>query len=223
MVAVAGRGWRLAPSLVRLIEETDRLYPKRSKRSDGSIGDTSHQARPSDHNPDRGWVDAVDITDDDKSGCDVDLLVKHLVATKDPRVSYLIHKGTIWKGYPNRGLAPFTPQVYTGPNAHRLHAHISIKDSGRTSIAKWWPQSKPLPPKPKPKPPTTAQEIAAMKSVIIKGATSPNWYISDGLTKRYISTPAQAAVIAYTFGAEIAAGNQPYVLGQDIVNEIRTI
>jgi hypothetical protein len=218
MVATAGRGWRLAPSLVRLVNETDRLFPKRSKASDGSIGDPAHAARASDHNPDDGWVDAVDITDDDKHGCDVGLLVAHLVATKDDRISYLIHKGTIWKGYTNRGLRPFTPQVYTGPNAHKLHAHISIKDSGRTSTKSWWPQSKPA-----PKPPSTAKEIAAMKSVIIKGTSSPNWYISDGITKRYISSPSQAAVIALTFGAEIAAGNQPYVLDQAIVNAITTV
>jgi hypothetical protein len=74
-----------------------------------------------------------------------------------------------------------------------------------------------------PKPPTTAQEIAAMKSVIIKGTTSVHWYISDGITKRQLDSPAHAAVIAYTFGAEIAAGNQPFVLDQAIVNDITTV
>lgn len=75
----------------------------------------------------------------------------------------------------------------------------------------------------KPSPPTTAQEIAAMKSVIIKGTTSGHWYISDGITKRQLDSPAHAAVVALTFGAEIAAGNQPYVLDQAIVNDITTV
>lgn len=141
MVALSGPGWRLAPALVRLVDETNRLYPGRSTASDGSIGDRAHAARDSDHNPDpTGWVDAVDITDDDSHGCDVAVLAHHLVASRDTRISYLIHKGTIWRGYPKPGLPAFTPQPYTGPNAHEHHLHVSIADAQRTATRPWWPQ-----------------------------------------------------------------------------------
>lgn len=145
MVATRGAGWRLAPALIRLVNETDRLYPARSRTSDGSIGDPAHSSRTSDHNPDDGWVDAVDITDDDTHGCDVALLAHHLVANRDPRISYLIHNGTIWRGYDKPGLPAFTPQLYTGPNAHTLHLHVSVDDDHRADTGTWWPQSAPTP------------------------------------------------------------------------------
>lgn len=143
MVAVRGSNWRLAPALEALVDETDRLFPGRSTASDGSIGDPAHAARVSDHNPDGGWVDALDLTDDDAHGCDVGLLAHHLVASRDPRVSYLIHKGTIWRGYDKPSLPAFTPQVYTGVNAHKLHLHISIDDDHRNDLGPWWPQAYP--------------------------------------------------------------------------------
>jgi hypothetical protein len=152
MVAIAGRGWVLAPCLVRLIEETDRLFPNRSTASDGSIGDPAHQARVSDHNPDGGFVDAVDITDDDANGCDVSVLVHHLVASKDSRIKYVIHNRTIWRGYAKPGLPAFTPTPYTGSNAHMLHAHISVEDVARNDTRTWWPQNQ-EPPKPAPSQP----------------------------------------------------------------------
>lgn len=199
MVATSGSGWRLAPALVRLIDETDRLFPQRSQASDGSIGDTAHSARTSDHNPDDGWVDAVDITDDDAHGCDVALLAHHLVAKRDPRVGYLIHKGTIWRGYDKPGLPAFTPQPYTGPNAHEHHLHVSIDDDHRHDTAPWWPQAEPAPP-----PIAPAEDDAAM--YFLKHTDDPAvWFFEQG---RYTHVPsstdgralAKAAGIAYSVG-----------------------
>ena len=47
------RGWRVAESLQRLLDQVNQMAPVRSKASDGAIGDASHQTRDSDHNP---WV-----------------------------------------------------------------------------------------------------------------------------------------------------------------------
>ena len=44
--------WILVPCLVALRNEFNQLAPNRDKASDGSIGDTSHAASSSDHNPD---------------------------------------------------------------------------------------------------------------------------------------------------------------------------
>ena len=48
--------WRLARALEQLRSQVNEKWPNRSKNSDGSIGDTSHAARPSDHNPDRAEI-----------------------------------------------------------------------------------------------------------------------------------------------------------------------
>lgn len=56
---------RLVAAGVKLRKQVDRRWPKRDRRSDGWIGDRAHQARKSDHNPDRhGWVHALDIDAD---------------------------------------------------------------------------------------------------------------------------------------------------------------
>ena len=156
MVAEHGATWNLSPCLIDLMAETDRLFPGRSTASDGSIGDPSHQARPSDHNPKDprppGWVDAVDITDDDAAGCDVGRLVHHLVASRDRRVKYLIHKGTIWKAYDSRGVPAWTPTPYTGPSPHTHHVHVSIQPGERFYTGAWWAAADVVPvPVPQPK------------------------------------------------------------------------
>lgn len=140
MVATAGRGWKLAPSLIALIDEADNLAPSRSTASDGSIGDPSHASRTSDHNPSDGWVCAIDLTDDDAAGMNARSLVDHLVATRDPRVKYLIHEGLIWRSYDKPGLPAWTPQKYTGTNGHFKHAHVSIPNTpaARNDTSSWF-------------------------------------------------------------------------------------
>ncbi len=140
MVALSGSGWKLAPSLIALIEETDRRSPRRRKTSDGSIGDQAHSARQSDHNPANGWVCAVDITDDKAGGCDADLLARHVVAARDPRVKYVIWNRTIVKSYSSNGKPAWTPYPYTGSNPHDSHTHISVHNTlaGRDDRRAWW-------------------------------------------------------------------------------------
>jgi hypothetical protein len=116
----------LAPALVRLRAEVDRRWPTRSKASDGWLGDAAHAARVSDHNPDgKGEVHAIDVT---AAGIDVAVLLR--AAIGNPAVWYVIHDGHIWSrtyGWAKR--------VYTGPNPHRHHVHISIR---YTAAAENW-------------------------------------------------------------------------------------
>lgn len=107
----------LAPSLVQLRNEVNSRWPKRSKISDGWIGDAAHNARKSDHNPDYssgGVVRALDIT---KAGINVSLLLKH--TTNDARVAYVIYNHRIYQH--STGWQP-----YNGPNPHTQHVHVSI-------------------------------------------------------------------------------------------------
>jgi hypothetical protein len=129
---------RLAPALIAMEAEANRLAPQRSKASDGSFPSASHTAAnpTSDHEV----GDALDLTTDPAHGWDMAERFRLIVARRDPRVKYLIHNGTIWKSYPNRGLAPWTPQVYTGSNAHKLHGHTSVLHEYRNDTSPWWPE-----------------------------------------------------------------------------------
>gem|GEM_PF-5995322 len=145
MVAHRGRNWQLAPSLIALEAEVNRMAPGRSKRSDGSIGDASHSARTSDHNPDNGYVDAIDITHDPAQGMDIHALLRQLAARGDRRVKYLISNGQIHN--PSRGDPPGRWRRYTGSNKHTRHGHISILNSGRHDTSPWFTPA-PTPPAP---------------------------------------------------------------------------
>lgn len=117
--------WRVAKSLLQLRQQVNEAFPARDKTSDGTIGDTSHKARKSDHNPNvAGVVTAMDIDRDFNDGHDGRELVSALVASKDSRVKYIIFERQItvpgditrWK-------------PYHGKNAHNHHIHISVSAS----------------------------------------------------------------------------------------------
>lgn len=181
MVAITGvqngKRWRLAPCLVNLVSETDKLYPNRRKISDGSIGDAAHAARTSDHNP--GWdavVSAVDITDDDKSGCNIRVLVDLLVKVRDRRVKYLIHEGQIVASYARPGIPAWTWSKYTGINGHFQHAHVSVLDTQLFADGLWWP----IKTVPKPDPlPDPNKEVDDMASFVIYHDEKNDWYYLD--------------------------------------------
>lgn len=149
MVAKAGSGWKLAPSLVALFDESDARWPKRDRSSDGSIGDRAHAARKSDHNP--GARSLVHAGDFDSSGIDVDNFLSVVIG--HPAVWYVIHKGHIWsKTYGWR------KRVYTGSNPHNGHIHVSILSTPAAEKKTQWfkdkaPKPKPVEPKPAPEEP----------------------------------------------------------------------
>lgn len=112
----------LAPSLVNLRTEINRVWPNRDKGTDGWIGDKAHQARQSDHNPDkRGMVHAIDI---DKDGIDPMFVVGKVIANRSV-TSYVVYNRTIWSI-----VRSFKPIKYTGSNPHTSHIHVSILYTG---------------------------------------------------------------------------------------------
>lgn len=120
----------LAPCLVRLRNEVNAAFPGRDRTSDGWIGDTSHSARKSDHNPDPpviGVVRAIDLDIDGIS--ELDLVAR---AIRHPATNYVIFNGRIWQR-----VYGFTPRTYTGPNPHRGHVHISISRGHENDTASW--------------------------------------------------------------------------------------
>jgi hypothetical protein len=169
MVAQAGAGWVLAPSLVQLWREFNTLAPRRSRKTDGSIGDAAHAARSSFHNPQNGFVDAIDITHDPANGCDAHWWARRIVEMGSARLDHVISNGQIWsQARAKEGWRPFT-----GSNDHRTHAHFAVRRDavGRNSMATWTapavPQRPPQPqpqPKPQPQPqPLPQGDIVASK------------------------------------------------------------
>lgn len=122
--------WRLARSLETLRDQINKLAPGRSKASDGTIGDAAHSSRTSDHNPDsRGVVCALDLTHDPEDGMDAQVLADVLVASRDPRIKYIIWN----KQIVSPTTSPWKWRKYTGANPHTKHVHISV--NGATVLA----------------------------------------------------------------------------------------
>jgi len=118
--------WRVARSLDTLLGQLNAKAPKRSKKSDGSIGDAAHASRSSDHNPwiksgGMGIVTARDYSHDPAGGLDCNWLASALVASKDPRIKYVIWNRRIYT--PGRGWA-----AYKGANPHDHHLHLSVSE-----------------------------------------------------------------------------------------------
>lgn len=113
----------LAPVLAANRAYLNRLFPNRDKTSDGWVGDTSHAARASDHNPDWDSGGIVRATDTDKDGLP-DPMAVVLAMIVHPSTNYVIFNHFIWSRV--RG---FRRAAYTGSNPHDKHIHWSILHS----------------------------------------------------------------------------------------------
>ncbi|MFG1995364.1 hypothetical protein ACGFJ7_35855 [Actinoplanes sp. NPDC048988] len=143
--------WILVPCLVKLRSEFTTIAPNRDKSSDGSIGDSAHQATQSDHNDDE--VGNVPIHDADKIhevhaiDVDVDLrepgltmetvvqfLLRRCRSGAEKRLRYIIFNRRIWQQ--SNG---WKQQSYSGANPHDHHAHFSSSytTSLEASTASW--------------------------------------------------------------------------------------
>lgn len=117
--------WRVARSLLVLRDQANAAWPDRNRRSDGTVGDAAHRSRTSDHNP---WVDgavvtALDLTHDPASGADMHALAARLVASRDPRIKYVIWNRRIV----SRTVSPWQWRAYGGSNPHTTHLHVSVE------------------------------------------------------------------------------------------------
>lgn len=203
-VAKSGRGWSLPASLRALEAEADRLAPKRSRASDGSIGDPAHRARKSDHNPSGRWVHAIDITHDPARGMDIHAHARNIAARRDNRIEYIISMGKIWERETGRW------RSYDGDNPHNHHAHFSIKHTttARYDVSPWLngivlfptPTPKPpvyIPPTPVPIPPVVLPPIPAKppitsvkdkkKMQLLRDHTGAIWLVGLDGSRHYIS------------------------------------
>lgn len=132
--------WRLAKSLEMLRSQVNAKYPNRSKMSDGTIGDPAHSARTSDHNPNSaGVVTAMDITHDPAHGVNAGLLAETLLASRDPRIKYIISNRRIAASSVVGSTPAWQWRSYTGSNPHDKHVHVSVSASASKydSVAPW--------------------------------------------------------------------------------------
>lgn len=114
--------WRLNPWLVKLRAQIDAKAPHRSKAWDGSIGDSAHAAKKSDHNPDEfGIVNAIDITHDPKNNFNAATFAEALRLSRDPRIKYVIFNSRIFSST----VQPWVWRKYNGP-PHDHHVHVSV-------------------------------------------------------------------------------------------------
>lgn len=160
--------WYLADSLVALGEEINRRWPHRDTSSDGAVGDTSHQARKSDHNPDwddDGQIRAIDI---DVNGIDVAELLEETL--KEPRLAYIIYNRRIASA--TQDGTPWNWEPYDGDNPHTGHVHFSIKHtrSAETNTSRWLGGGAPTTPEDDPFMGLSAADISAAVAAGVKAA-----------------------------------------------------
>lgn len=125
--------WRVARALDALLAQLNAYAPRRSKVSDGSIGDAAHASRDSDHNPwyGPGIVTARDFTHDPVGGLDCQKLAAALVRSGDVRIKYTIWNRQIWEKA--TGWEP-----YKGENPHTKHLHLSVVASPLADSTTAW-------------------------------------------------------------------------------------
>ncbi len=159
---------RSVESLKTLLAQINDLAPKRSKVSDGWIGDAKHASRHSDHNPEPdGTVDARDFTNDPNGGMDAQKLADAIVASKDPRLSYIICNGRIVSG--RKGPKPWVWRKYSGANGHYHHMHVSVLDEGQDDKTPWKIESAFKKQAPKPGEDLTKQQVNSVMHLGSKG------------------------------------------------------
>jgi hypothetical protein len=106
--------WRVACSLEVLLAQFNAACPGRSKTSDGSIGDTDHAKRNSDHNPwyGPGIVTAREFTHDPAHGINIAVIADPLAASHNKRIKYIIANALILDSRP--GHKPWKRVPYSG-------------------------------------------------------------------------------------------------------------
>ncbi|WP_144378545.1 peptidoglycan-binding domain-containing protein [Mesorhizobium amorphae] len=187
--SAAIRSWRLAKSLMVLRDQINALSPNRSKVADGTLGDTAHSKRKSDHNPNvRGVVQALDLTDDPAHGVDNRKLAQALLDSRDRRIKYVIADGEICSGA--GGPSPWVWRPYTGTNAHRHHVHISVADDPKLydDASAWSLPGFNVPPSKAEKPVTKP-----VNPVLVKGNKGPD---VERLQKLLVANGAKLVVDA---------------------------
>jgi len=133
--------WTEIPASKSLFAEFNAVGPKRSKASDGRVGDLAHQESVSDHNPDEtGNTGGVEDTDaiNEVHAADVtaagpwpagwtmekfvQLILARCRSGAEKRLRYIIFNKRIWSAS-----SGWVQKTYSGANPHDKHAHFSFK------------------------------------------------------------------------------------------------
>jgi len=121
-----------APCLLVLRSQLDAAYPRRSRASDGIMGDPAHRLRKSDHNQ----GNAIDVTHSPPvfSAAQLAEAFRRQMRTAGPdgRLSYIIWNRQIASPRGNWIWRPYTEQ-----NPHTSHVHLSIKPTHRNVTRPW--------------------------------------------------------------------------------------
>jgi hypothetical protein len=193
---MGGEPYRLHEGGDTLRAQVNARWPNRDTASDGWIGDSAHQGRPSDHNPDnRGWVHALDI---DKDGIDADALADQLIALARRGEDRGRLKNVVFRGRVASGTFSNRYWVWrSDPDlGHYHHIHVSFTDGTERDGSPW-----PLPifaPKPPPEPePTPAPEVPTM--IVLR----------NGLSKYRLVTGDRIVGISEEFAKALVAAGVP--------------
>ena len=206
----------LAACLVNLRSEINAAYPGRDRTSDGWIGDASHQARPSDHNPDPPVIGVVRALDVDVDGVsELDIIAAVL---RHPATNYVIFSGRI-----AQRVNGFAWRTYTGTNPHDKHFHVSIRlgyeqdgtpwltsGGGGSTVSNPGSGTGAAPTSPTVKPPkplTPVQEDDDMKPWIVTyPGTKAMFVLSGDLTqKRHLHSLGEVAALKAAGAVETTA------------------
>lgn len=216
---MSGCDWFLAPSLVALRAETNRRWPNRDKGSDGALGDASHAARKSDHNPDYsapgGRCGVVRATDTDRDGIDVAEFLTAVV--EDPRAAYVIWNKRIASATDDG--TPWNWEPYEGTNDHTHHIHVSIKHSSEAEgdTRPWFKAPTPTPPEVHPLSDLTAADAALIGKAVADALTPKLDKIEQKYTVADNNYDSQRAVYEAVMQAEAAhllAGGKPHTVAE---------
>lgn len=145
--------WYKAAWIPAFFDAMNRVFPNRSKASDGTIGDPAHQGSPSGHNPDdtagsrperedadsKPEVRAADIgtTLRSPSGITMETVIQRILAPQyraelDRRLIYIIFNHRIW-----RKANGWRQETYNGSDPHDTHAHLSGDPIGDEDGSPW--------------------------------------------------------------------------------------
>lgn len=130
--------WVIVPALEDLRLQLNAIAPNRDKKSDGGIGDTSHAAGRSSHNPDETGNPEWNGDPDNKPEVrarDFDKDLKHPTISAERVVQHLLkyaRNGTFWwlryiifNKRIWRKSNGWRQERYTGVNAHTEHFHVN--------------------------------------------------------------------------------------------------
>lgn len=126
--------WHLNEFLTTWRASVNKQFPRRTKASDGTIGDTAHQQTASQHNPDAdGSVDAWDadvnlLGSSTETGTAAEVAaMKKLIAEfqKQPQAQLWIFQRHI----ANRDVDTWKVRPYTGPSPHDHHCHFQSRST----------------------------------------------------------------------------------------------